>query len=192
MSADAKFFELGGHSLLATRLFSRLRLRFGLDLPLRTLFEAPSLAALASRLEAALQQPSASTAAAVPIEPAPRDQPLALSFAQQRLWLLDQLSPLSPAYVVSKAISMRGPLDADALKESLGLIVARHESLRTRFVSGQAGPSQLIEPAPDLPLPVTDLSSLPEPGRHLQADRQPESSPGSRSTSRRRLCSGRT
>ena len=102
------FFALGGHSLLATRLASRLRSTFQVELPLRELFEAPTLSSLASRIDAAR---GASPHSGPPLVPQPREGALPLSFAQQRLWFLDQLQPGSPLYNIPAAVLLEGPLD---------------------------------------------------------------------------------
>src|SRR6185369_7916162 len=126
------FFELGGHSLLATRVLSRLRGAFGVELPLRDLFEAPTVARLAVRVEAARRALGTGAGApAPPLVPAPREGPLPLSFAQRRLWFIDQLEPGSPLYSMPMALRIEGPLDAGMLALCLGDIERRHESLRT-------------------------------------------------------------
>ncbi|HSF38969.1 MAG TPA: non-ribosomal peptide synthase/polyketide synthase [Thermoanaerobaculia bacterium] len=158
---EENFFELGGHSLLGTRLVSRVREAFHVELPLRALFEGPTIAALAQRVRAAFQ---AGAGLALPVlRPAPREGDLPLSFAQQRLWFLWQLEPDSPAYNNPKALRIRGDLDPGVVERTLGEIVRRHEVLRTTFPAVDGRPVQRIDPAARLPLPVEDLSHLPDP-----------------------------
>ena len=167
-SAD-HFFDLGGHSLLATQVMSRLRSIFGVELPLRTLFEAPALADLAARIEAALRTSRVGAGVLAPplapIASTLRTGPLPLSFAQQRLWFIDQLEPGSPLYNIPVALRIEGPLASTVLAFCLGEIVRRHEALRTVFVSRQDSPVQVIQPAAPLALPLVDLSGLPEDAR---------------------------
>src|SRR6185436_976079 len=156
------FFELGGHSLLATRAMSRLRSAFGVELPLRTLFEAPVLADFASRIEAALRTLTAPPAPPLaPLPPTSREGLLPLSFAQQRLWFIDQLEPGSPLYNVPVTLRIEGPLDGALLACCLGEIMRRHEALRTVFSIREDAPVQVIRPAEPFLLPVVDLSGLP-------------------------------
>ncbi|HEX6862360.1 MAG TPA: condensation domain-containing protein, partial [Thermoanaerobaculia bacterium] len=153
------FFDLGGHSLLATRVMSRLRSTFGVEMPLRDLFEAPRLADLAARIEAARR--AGAVPPAPPLVPVPRQGPLPLSFAQQRLWLLDQLEPGSPLYHMRVALRASGPLDGAVLARCLGEVVRRHETLRTVFAAPDGSPVQVIRPAVPFVLPRVDLSGLP-------------------------------
>ncbi|HEX6863771.1 MAG TPA: amino acid adenylation domain-containing protein, partial [Thermoanaerobaculia bacterium] len=157
VGADDHFFELGGHSLLATQVMSRLRGAFGVELPLRDLFVAPRLSDLAARIEGAGAGPLAP-----PLVPVPREGDLPLSFAQQRLWFIDQLEPGSPLYNMPVALRVEGPLDAAVLAQCLGEIVRRHEALRTVFAAPQGTPVQGIRPAEPFALPVVDLSGLPD------------------------------
>ncbi len=136
------FFELGGHSLLAVQLVSRLRSALDVELPLRDVFAASSLSALAGLVRAA----GASTMEG--IQPADRNQLLPLSLAQQRLWFLDQLDEAASAvYHMPVALRLRGELDGYALQLTLDRLVARHESLRTRFIEHDGVPYQQIAPA---------------------------------------------
>ncbi|HJX29050.1 MAG TPA: amino acid adenylation domain-containing protein, partial [Thermoanaerobaculia bacterium] len=160
-----RFFDLGGHSLLATQVLSRVRQAFGVELPLRDLFEAPALSELAARVEMALW--SGAGSAAPPLVPVSRDGALPLSFAQQRLWFLDQLEPGSSLYNIPTALRVEGPLDGAVLARSLGEIVRRHEALRTVYAAPDGAPVQVIQPAAPFLLPVVDLSGLPETAREV-------------------------
>jgi amino acid adenylation domain-containing protein len=153
IGVDDDFFALGGHSLLATQVASRVRQAFRVELPLRSLFESPTVAELAAVIEAARG------AVAPAIEPVARDGELALSFAQQRLWFLDQLAPGSSAYNMSSAIRLDGELDTAALERALDGIVARHEVLRTTFESRGGRAVQRIAPAQRIALPIIDAAS---------------------------------
>jgi amino acid adenylation domain-containing protein len=157
VSSTADFFDLGGHSLLATQLSSRLRKAFGVDVALRTIFEARRPRDLAAKVEEALR---GGASAPPPILPRPAGEAPELSFAQQRLWLVAQLHPESAAYNIPAALRFEGPLDVSALRATLSEIVRRHEALRTRFpvVEGSARP-WIAEPTRRW-LPILDLSGL--------------------------------
>ncbi|XYI03830.1 non-ribosomal peptide synthase/polyketide synthase [Sorangium sp. So ce1128] len=157
VGADDSFFAVGGHSLLATQVLSRVRRAFAVDLPLRALFEAPTLAGLAGRIEAAKR---AGAPVPPPLAPAPREGELPLSFAQQRLWFLDQLEPGSAFYNVPLALRLTGPLDAGALERSFLEIARRHEALRTTFLTDRGRARQVIAAEPAVTLATVDLSAL--------------------------------
>jgi natural product biosynthesis luciferase-like monooxygenase protein/amino acid adenylation domain-containing protein len=166
VGAQDDFFELGGHSLLATRVVSRVRELFGVELPLRAVFEAPTVARLAARIA------EMETGGTLPaIEPADRDAPLPLSFAQQRLWFVDQLEPGTPVYNVPAALRMRGTVDVPALERAIATVVARHESLRTVFAAEGDRPVQVIRPADEFRLGVEDLSALSGDAREAEIRR---------------------
>jgi amino acid adenylation domain-containing protein len=167
VGAADDFFALGGHSLLATRVMSRLRTAFRVEMPLRDLFEAPKLADFANRVEVALRAGAAP--AAPPLIPGPREGPPPLSFAQQRLWFIDQLEPGSPLYNMPATLRADGPLDAGVLARTLGEIVRRHEALRTIFPVLEGAPAQVIQPAVPFVLPLVDLTGLPESRRESWA-----------------------
>ncbi|WP_147491295.1 condensation domain-containing protein, partial [Burkholderia pseudomallei] len=151
VSRHDNFFELGGHSLLAVQLVSRLRQALSVEVALSTVFDAPVLSALASRLDD-------NTAEVLPPIPlAPRDGRIALSLAQQRLWFLTQLEGVSEAYHMSGAVRLDGPLNREVLQRALNRIVMRHEALRTCFVREEGEPIQVIQPRADLTVSYHDL-----------------------------------
>ncbi|HEX3529757.1 MAG TPA: non-ribosomal peptide synthase/polyketide synthase, partial [Thermoanaerobaculia bacterium] len=154
------FFEIGGHSLLATQAIARVREVFGVPLPLRALFETPTVEALAVRLAG-----EAPGAPAAPLVPVPRNGDLPASFAQERLWFLDQLEPASPLYNVAGAWLLSGPLDPAALERSLAAIVERHEALRTTFAAVDGRPVQVVHAGMPVGLPLADLGGLPAAAR---------------------------
>jgi amino acid adenylation domain-containing protein len=169
ISIKDNFFELGGHSLLATQVMSRVREAFQAEVPLRALFETPTIEGIATRVEAALQADD--ELPAPPIKPVPRDGELPLSFAQQRLWFLHQLDPDSPAYNISGAVRLRGQLNVPALESCLNEVARRHEVLRTTFAEVEGESSQVIAPDLTLRLLPMDLSGLPEDEREAEARR---------------------
>ncbi|MEW2115621.1 amino acid adenylation domain-containing protein [Streptomyces sp. NPDC005474] len=152
------FFALGGHSLRATRAVSRLGVRLGTEVPLRLLFEHPVLERFAAALDALRQ--GTPDAAVDRVVPRPAGSTAPLSFAQQRLWFLDQLEPGRPDYNIPVAVRLEGPLDADALLDALRGVVVRHEVLRSRLAEGPDGPVQLLEPAEVFEPLLTDLGGL--------------------------------
>jgi amino acid adenylation domain-containing protein len=151
------FFALGGHSLLATRVVSRIRELFGVELPLRAMFEGPTVAELAVRVEALRR---ADQPRLPPVVPVKRDGALPLSFAQERLWFLDRMEPNRAFYNIPTALRLSGALDADALERSLGEVVRRHEALRTVFAEERGSAVQVVVPFGGFALPVEDLSAL--------------------------------
>ncbi|TRU41490.1 MAG: amino acid adenylation domain-containing protein, partial [Microcystis aeruginosa Ma_QC_Ca_00000000_S207] len=152
------FFEIGGHSLLATQLVSRIRSLFKIELPLRSLFGAATVAELA-HLIGQLQQQNL-TLTLPPILPRTKDTELPLSFAQQRLWFLDQLQPNSALYNIPMVLHFRGNLNQKALEQSLQEICDRHEVLRTNFVTIGGQPTQVIQTTRET-ISVVDLQDLP-------------------------------
>nr|WP_205522819.1 non-ribosomal peptide synthetase [Myxococcus eversor] len=163
VSALDDFFELGGHSLLATRMVSLVRATFQVELPLRALFEASTLRALAQRVDAALQ--AGQGVSLPPLTRVPRTDALPLSFAQQRLWFLHQLEPGSPFYNMPMPVRVRGQLNVSALRSCFTELVHRHEALRTTFHNVDGQPVQRILPHVDFPLAQVDLRAIPEPQR---------------------------
>ncbi|HEX7241408.1 MAG TPA: amino acid adenylation domain-containing protein, partial [Longimicrobiaceae bacterium] len=170
VGVEDNFFELGGHSLLATQVISRVREAFRTELPLRGLFEAPTVAELSRRVEALLAD-AAPDAGGPPLVRVFREEALPLSFAQQRLWLIDRLEPGSAAYNIPLPLRLRGGLDVPALARTMGELVRRHETLRTTFGEVGGEPVQRVHAARAVPVPVVDLAGLPASRRDAEATR---------------------
>ncbi|MBE9162160.1 non-ribosomal peptide synthetase [Tychonema sp. LEGE 06208] len=162
------FFELGGHSLLATQAIARLREAFQVEVPLRSLFESPTVATVTESL---LQYRAEQTLKAPPIDRASREGELPLSFAQQRLWFVDQLQPGDPAYNIPAAVRLKGAIDVTALQRSFQTIIDRHEALRTIFNTVEGRSIQTIISSPTFALSVIDLQEFPHSQRETEAMR---------------------
>ncbi|MFD2420538.1 non-ribosomal peptide synthase/polyketide synthase [Amycolatopsis pigmentata] len=165
------FFELGGDSILAMRVTSRIHAEYGVKLSPRALFDTPTIAGIAGLL------PDGGTPRGhALLEAAPRDEPVPLSFAQQRLWFLHQVDPASTEYNSYVALRIEGDLEVAALRTAVGRLVTRHESMRTSFMTVGGEGVQVVGPPQELPVPVTDLSGLTgadqeaELGRLLRAE----------------------
>ncbi len=158
---DDGFFDLGGHSLLATRLVNRVRTEFGVDLALRHLFDAPTVAALGALIESILGE-GAEPARRGVVAVLPRPGVLPLSPAQRRLWFLHQLHGPSTTYNVPVVIRIQGDLDHHALAEALGDVVGRHEALRTVFAEADGEPVQRVLPAGGAGAGVTVTRCAPD------------------------------
>ncbi len=150
------FFELGGHSLMATRVIAHLREKFNSEVALRAFFESPTIAGLATELV------QASSRQLPPLEPTDRSQPLLASFAQQRMWIIDQIQPDSPMYNIPLALRISGELDIVALERVFQQIIRRHETLRTSFIEQDGDPCQVIHDYSDWTLPVFELENNDE------------------------------
>jgi acyl carrier protein len=176
VGATDRFFELGGHSILAMQVLARMKDAFGVEIPLAAMLDDGSLAGVAARIETALRRGVALPSD--PLTPVDRNTALPLSFTQQRLWFLEQLSPGTSAYLIPAAVAIAGPLDADRLEESLNALVARHEGLRTGFVADRGTGVQVIAPDARLPLRRFDLSDLtPAPPRRSCGGSSPPNPP---------------
>ncbi len=163
------FFELGGHSLLATQVISRLRQAFDIEVPLRTLFESPTVKGMATSIEALIR--GGESLPKPPITRVSRDQDLPLSFAQERLWFLHQLDPDSAAYHVLRPLRITGPLDVELMERTLTEVMRRHEVYRTVYPAPFGRAVQFIQPAQPVRLPPVDLRHIPESKREEHAQR---------------------
>lgn len=154
------FFALGGHSLLLARIAARVSESCGVQLPLRELFEASTVAALAERVERARRLKSGS------VEPrlakVSRERPLPMSFAQERLWFFDQLEPGSAAYNISRAVRLKGALHINALQDSINALFKRHEVLRSTFQTLEGKPVSSFDDAMTADVTLLDLTGSGE------------------------------
>jgi amino acid adenylation domain-containing protein len=166
---DDDFFDRGGHSLQAARLVSRLRAAVGVELPVRALFEARTLEAVAARADA-LAAPSPAPAAGGAEEDTDAAGTSPATSAQRRLWFLEQLDPGRATYHVPVALRLSGPLDAAALARALTALARRHPALRTTLAAGEGGPVQRVAPASPVPLPVDDAADEDALRRALDAE----------------------
>ncbi|MGC2745759.1 MAG: amino acid adenylation domain-containing protein, partial [Candidatus Angelobacter sp.] len=152
------FFQLGGHSLLAARLSSQIRSVLGAELGVRAIFETPTVERLAARIKG-------SRCLRIPLTPVPRPKLLPISYAQQRLWLINRFRGSSAEYNMAQAFHLRGELNKEALQKTIDAIVARHEILRTRFGEEEGVAVQIIEPFVRISVGLDDLSRLDEPAQ---------------------------
>ncbi|MFF8618459.1 amino acid adenylation domain-containing protein [Streptomyces sp. NPDC015350] len=152
VTIDDSFFDLGGHSLLATRLISRIRSSFQAEIGVQALFATPTVAGLSQTLYQGRQSRPA-------LEPRSRPEVLPLSFAQQRLWFLNRLETQRAAYNAPFVWHLSGPLDIEVLRQALGDVVGRHESLRTVFPERDGEPHQVVLPPPTSLLTVTTVAA---------------------------------
>jgi len=171
------FFEHGGHSLTAVQVIARVRAVFGVEIPVRALFESPSVAELAAGIaEARLARADAADkdendandandVPSVPLRPASQRGPQPLSFGQERLWFIERMNPGSGAYHISYAVRLSGQLDVSALQAALTALVSRHEVLRTGVIDEGGTPLASVNPPADMRLPVDDLRALEDSTR---------------------------
>ena len=166
IGVDDNLIELGGHSLLATKIIGLVRDRFGVELPLNCLFECPTVAELAKELT---QQEGLTIGP--PLQPISREQTIPLSFAQEQLWFLNQLTPEEPVYNETLSIHLGADINIPALEESLTELIRRHEILRTTYpvLNGQL--CQEIHPPSAFALPIVDLREWSETKRETEAVR---------------------
>jgi amino acid adenylation domain-containing protein/non-ribosomal peptide synthase protein (TIGR01720 family) len=173
---DDNFFELGGHSLIATQVMSRIRETFSVELSLRHLFESPTIIKLSEQIQLSIQLSVNSEQLSdlpPPIERIERQGHLPLSFAQERLWFLDQLIPNNPFYNTPGAVRLVGYLDKTALEQSVREIIQRHETLRTNFQMVEGKAVQIIHPLSlvNYHLSIKDLQALPTEKQTTEVER---------------------
>ncbi|MCP4658511.1 MAG: amino acid adenylation domain-containing protein, partial [bacterium] len=169
VGAEDNFFDLGGHSLVATQVVSRVRETFAVEVALPRLFEAPTVAGLATVVRALREEQQGIVAP--PMMRISRDREPPLSFAQQRIWFLDQFEPESAAYNVPLTYRLSGAVSPAVLERVFNEVVRRHEVLRTTFAAVGGRPRQVIATELELPLPVVDLGKLPQPEREAETRR---------------------
>ncbi|HLL45660.1 MAG TPA: amino acid adenylation domain-containing protein, partial [Longimicrobiaceae bacterium] len=157
VGARDNFFERGGHSLLATQVVARIRDRLGVELPLRAVFEAPTVAELAARVDGLRGGAGEKVDEKIPVVPGPRR--FLLSFSQERLWFLHRMDPAGSDYNIPVVLRLTGGLDVGALERALSVVVRRHEALRTVFAEADGVAEQVVRTPADVRLAVADLSA---------------------------------
>ncbi len=170
------FFELGGHSLLATRVMARTRDAFNVELPLQTFFMSPTIADLSKKIievqNAKIHKEDGVVVKSLTPIPKRKDiSPAILSFAQKRLWFLDQYEPGSYLYNIPMVFRLRGKLNVEALHNAINSVISRHESLRTTFTTKEGDPVQVIVPTLNLDLPLIDICNLTDDIRESEIQR---------------------
>ncbi|ASS74693.1 hypothetical protein CIG75_06710 [Tumebacillus algifaecis] len=165
VSMTDNFFDLGGHSLLAMQVVARVGKVFSVQIALRSLFDLPTVEKFAAFI-----QRTAKTELP-PLLPVSREGDLPLSFAQERLWFFEELQSGTATYNIPGGLRLTGPLDLQALEESLNVILVQHEALRTSFVTTDGQPKQVIAPQAVVPFVVIDLQGLSEADREAEAVR---------------------
>ncbi|HET9183299.1 MAG TPA: amino acid adenylation domain-containing protein, partial [Candidatus Angelobacter sp.] len=158
---DENFFDLGGHSLLATRLVSRIRTTIGVEISVKNLLESPTARKMAQYLASGKTH-------SLPLAQSVRPDRTPLSYAQQRLWFIDQLKGISPEYNMPVGLRLIGELDRTALEKAVQTIVERHETLRTRFAEFEGEAVQIIEPQSRVEMAFEDLSGMEEQAQRLR------------------------
>ena len=169
-SVHQSFFELGGHSLLATQVVSRTRNALQIELPLRAMFEGPTVAGLATRITQ-IRARGVKGRADRPIEIVARNEAMPVSFSQRRMWLIQQLEPQGTAYNMPFALRMKGKLDPQIVETVIDRLVQRHEAFRTTFAVANGEPVQVVQPHTPIRIRSQDLRSLPESERRSEAAR---------------------
>ncbi|MEH1835436.1 MAG: condensation domain-containing protein, partial [Nostoc sp.] len=162
VGVEDNFFALGGHSLLVIRMIAQIQQVFGVNIPLRQVFETPTITELASAIASSSNQ----SFSQLVISPINREGNLPLSFAQQRLWLLAQLEPDNPSYNVAAALHLSGKLNVTVLRQSFTEIIRRHEVLRTSFPTVDGHGVAVVSSDVTLFIPIIDLSSLSASQQH--------------------------
>lgn len=161
------FFQLGGHSLMATQVVSRIRNIFNSELPLRSLFESPTIADLAEYLKALRSKTDLQGSAL--LERVDRNKPLPLSYSQERMWFLQQLIPEGTAYNMGGAYEVSGGFDPELFRKMLVQLSLRHESLRTTFEDIDGTPYQKISPDPNFIFNLINLQDGPYEEKRMLA-----------------------
>ncbi len=162
------FFDLGGHSLLATQIISRTRRLIQTEVPVRLLFEFPTIEAMSTEIEGLQRDRNLDVP---PLRPYPRSGPFRLSFSQERLWFVHQLAPESAAYNISTGVRLHGELDPQMLEQTFNIIIDRHEILRTTFDILDGEPVQIVAPSQPLAMPIKDLTSLNDAEKESEVER---------------------